>query len=107
MINIGFLFILFQKMELKPSEICFSQAEINNVFDKRSCHRNKNLGETLDELVEGRCRISDIPTISVKWMNGKWVTGVIDDSGYSDILKNWENVQPFGSIKHISLIQEN
>jgi hypothetical protein len=74
MINIGFLFILFQKMELKPSEICFSQAEINNVFDKRSCHPHKNLGETLDELVEGRCRISDIPTISVVWRNEKWVT---------------------------------
>jgi hypothetical protein len=74
MINIGFLFILFQTVELKPSEICFSQAEINNVFDKRSCHPHKNLGETLDELVEGRCRISDIPTISVVWRNEKWVT---------------------------------
>jgi hypothetical protein len=74
MINIGFLFILFQKMELKPSDICFSQAEINNVFDKNSCHPYKNLGETLDELVEGRCKISDIPSISVKRMNGKWVT---------------------------------
>jgi hypothetical protein len=59
-------------MELKPSEIFFSQAEINNVFDRRSCHRNKNLGETLDELVEGRCRISAIPTISVVWRNGSW-----------------------------------
>ena len=74
MINIRFLFILFQKMELKPSDICFSQAEINNVFDKNSCHPYKNLGETLDELVEGRCKISDIPSISVKRMNGKWVT---------------------------------
>jgi hypothetical protein len=46
MINIRFLFILFQKMELKPSDICFSQAEINNVFDKNSCHPYKNLGET-------------------------------------------------------------
>ena len=61
-------------MELKPSEIYFSQAEINSVFDKKSSHRNKNLGETLDELVEGKCRISDIPTISVVWMHGKWVT---------------------------------
>jgi hypothetical protein len=52
MINIVFLFILLQKMELKPSEIYFSQAEINNVFNKRSCHPYKNLGETLDELVE-------------------------------------------------------
>lgn len=61
-------------MELKPSEICFSQAEINNVFDKRSCHPYKNLGDTLDELVEGRCKISDVPTVSVKMINGKWVT---------------------------------
>lgn len=76
MINIviRFLFISFQKMELKPSEIYFSQAEINNVFDKKSRHPRKNLGETLDELVEGRCSIADIPTISVVSMNGKWVT---------------------------------
>lgn len=61
-------------MELKPSEIYFSQAEINNVFNQRSCHRYKHIGETLDELVEGRCSIADIPTISVVWKNEKWVT---------------------------------
>ncbi|XP_063419735.1 uncharacterized protein LOC134704882 [Mytilus trossulus] len=61
-------------MYLRPSEIYFSQKEINNHFDKRSSHRNKNLGETLDELVEGQCSINNIPTISVMWRGGKWVT---------------------------------
>ncbi|CAG2230550.1 unnamed protein product [Mytilus edulis] len=61
-------------MHLRPSEIYFSQNEINNRFDKKSLHRGKNLGETLDELVEGRCSINNIPTVSVKEMgtvNGK------------------------------------
>ncbi|CAC5401924.1 unnamed protein product [Mytilus coruscus] len=61
-------------MHLRPSQIYFSQAEINNRFDRRSQHSFKNLGDTLDDLVEGRCRISDIPTISVISRNGKWVT---------------------------------
>ena len=61
-------------MQLRPSEIYFSQAEINNHFDKRSTHPYKNLGETLDELVEGRCDIYDIPKISVVSRGGKWVT---------------------------------
>ncbi|VDI70892.1 Hypothetical predicted protein [Mytilus galloprovincialis] len=61
-------------MDLRPSEIYFSQAEINSRFDQKSRHCGKNIGETLDELMEGRCSISDIPTISVMWRGGKWVT---------------------------------
>jgi hypothetical protein len=34
----------------------------------------ERLEQSLDELVEGRCRISAIPTISVVWRNEKWVT---------------------------------
>lgn len=61
-------------MYLKPSEVFYSQDSINNVFDKRCNHRYKPIGETLDELCEGRCSVSDIPTVSVIKREGKWVT---------------------------------
>lgn len=61
-------------MYLRPSEIYFSQAEINSRFDQQSIHSGKNIGETLDDLVERRCTINDIPTISVMLRNGKWTT---------------------------------
>ncbi|XP_052092396.1 uncharacterized protein LOC127728839 [Mytilus californianus] len=61
-------------MYLRPLEIYFSQAEINSRFDKHSRHGGKNIGETLDELVEGRCSVDNIPIISVMWRDGKWVT---------------------------------
>ncbi|KAL4239663.1 hypothetical protein ACF0H5_000469 [Mactra antiquata] len=60
-------------MNLKPSEIFFSQDSINNKFDKRSQHRNQHIGVTLDDLCEGRCVISDIPKISVMKNGGKWI----------------------------------
>jgi len=41
-------------MELKPSEIYYSQDSINNVFDKRSAHSYRRIGETLDDLCEHR-----------------------------------------------------
>lgn len=59
---------------LRPSEIFFSQNEIDNCFNKRSFHRGINIGYTLDDLVEGRCRVEDIPNISVMNRGGKWVT---------------------------------
>ncbi|XP_071158506.1 uncharacterized protein [Mytilus edulis] len=61
-------------MDLRPSEIYFSQEEINSRFDKNSRHGGKNIGETLDELMEERCSINSIPKIRVMWMDGKWVT---------------------------------
>ncbi|WAR29658.1 hypothetical protein MAR_003226 [Mya arenaria] len=39
-------------MELRPSEIYYSQDSINNVFDKRCRHSYKLIGETLDEICE-------------------------------------------------------
>jgi hypothetical protein len=68
----GCTFSQFFKMSEYPESSIIGSYPF--VFDRRSCHRNKNLGETLDELVEGRCRISAIPTISVVWRNEKWVT---------------------------------
>ena len=52
----------------------FSQDSINNYFDKRSSHRNKLIGETLDDICEGRCSVHDIPNISVMKRDGKWVS---------------------------------
>lgn len=61
-------------MWLKPSEIMFSQKTINNYFDRKSRHSRTLIGETLDNLCAGRCKITDIPTISVMKRDGKWVT---------------------------------
>ncbi|XP_069124896.1 uncharacterized protein [Argopecten irradians] len=61
-------------MRLRPSEIRFSQDSINNVFDKRSLHAYRRIGETLDDLLRGRCSISQIPTITVVQRNGVWYT---------------------------------
>ncbi|CAC5402447.1 unnamed protein product [Mytilus coruscus] len=56
-------------IKLKPSEIYFSQNRINALF---RCHRQ--VGGTLDDIMEGRCSVEDIPTISVMNREGKWVT---------------------------------
>ncbi|CAG2231020.1 unnamed protein product [Mytilus edulis] len=56
-------------IKLKPSEIYFSQNRINTVF-----RGNRLVGGTLDDIMEGRCNIKDIPMISVMNRNGKWVT---------------------------------
>ena len=61
-------------LRLKPSEIMFSQATINNVFDRKSRHRNTLVGETLDDICEGRCLMDNLPSISVMKRDGKWVT---------------------------------
>ncbi|XP_033745120.1 uncharacterized protein LOC117330754 [Pecten maximus] len=61
-------------MNLRPNDIRFSQDSINNVFDKRSTHANRRIGETLDALLRGLCKISDIPTITVVQRNGAWYT---------------------------------
>ncbi|XP_052786612.1 uncharacterized protein LOC128221940 [Mya arenaria] len=60
-------------MELRPSEIYYSQDSINNVFDKRCRHSYKLIGETLDEICEERCSIYSIPRISVMLKNEKWI----------------------------------
>ncbi|KAL3876407.1 hypothetical protein ACJMK2_034256 [Sinanodonta woodiana] len=59
---------------LQPSQIRYSQDSINNYFDSRSIHSNTLIGNTLDDLCEGRCHIDDIIKISVVNMNGKWFT---------------------------------
>ncbi|XP_062603561.1 uncharacterized protein LOC134265355 [Saccostrea cucullata] len=60
--------------ELQPSEIYFSQRTIASCFRKESRYAKKLIGETLDDLVVGRCRIEDFPKISVVKKNGVWVS---------------------------------
>ncbi|WAR29739.1 hypothetical protein MAR_003307 [Mya arenaria] len=57
-------------MELKPSEIYYSQDSISNAFR----HTYELIGETLDDICEDRCSIYSIPTISVMRKNGRWIT---------------------------------
>lgn len=56
-------------MELRPSEICYSQDSINVFF---RC--NRRIGFTLDEICERRTDIMDIPVITVKKIDDRWVT---------------------------------
>lgn len=62
--NLSGLFV-----DLKPSEVFFSQNRINFKF---RCYRL--VGQTLDDIMEGRCDIKSIPMISVMKMDGKWVS---------------------------------
>ncbi|CAG2201938.1 unnamed protein product [Mytilus edulis] len=61
-------------MNLKPSDIHFSQDSISNTFGKKTQHRNTYIGETLDELINGTATVFSIPTISVFQHKGKWFT---------------------------------
>ncbi|XP_071142953.1 uncharacterized protein [Mytilus edulis] len=61
-------------MNLRPSEIYFTQSSISSTFGKRTSHRRKGIGDTLDDLAEGRISIRSIPKISVMKENGKWWT---------------------------------
>ena len=65
---------LVKMLRLKPSEIMYSQASISNRFKARSIHRDKLIGETLDDICEGRSSITEIPQISVMEKDGRWVT---------------------------------
>ncbi|XP_021362057.1 uncharacterized protein LOC110455929 [Mizuhopecten yessoensis] len=61
-------------MDLRPSQIRFSQDSINNKFDKKSAHAKRPIGETLDALLKGECDISHIPPITVVDRDGVWFT---------------------------------
>ena len=62
-------------MMLRPSDIYFSQDSIKNTFQERCPHSYNTVGETLDDLCEGRINVNDIPPISVLNKGGKWFTG--------------------------------
>ncbi|CAG2219459.1 unnamed protein product [Mytilus edulis] len=61
-------------MNLRPSEIYFTQASISRKFGRCTTHKNKTIGETLDDLAEERIGIGSIPNICVMKENGKWWT---------------------------------
>ncbi|OWF55761.1 uncharacterized protein LOC110455930 isoform X2 [Mizuhopecten yessoensis] len=61
-------------LTLRPSEIRFSQESIRNVFHEKKKHADTHIGETLDALLTGKCKISEIPPITVVYMNENWYT---------------------------------
>ena len=60
--------------KLRPSQISFSVAVVDNRFHKNSKHGYCPIGETLDSLCEGEIKISDIPKISVLKRDTEWIT---------------------------------
>lgn len=61
-------------LQLSPSEIYFSQDSISNVFGQSTRHHDKNIGEILDDILLGKCKITDLPPIEVTKRRGLWVT---------------------------------
>ena len=61
-------------MELRPSEIFYSQDSIKSRFGNNTRHGNTCIGETLDQLLNGHSNVESIPNISVVQRNGKWFT---------------------------------
>ena len=86
-------------MELRPSEIFYSQDSIMNRFGDYTPHGNTYIGETLDQLLNGHCNIESIPNISVVERNGKWFT--------SDNRRLWvfRTAEEIGFLKSIDVIE--
>lgn len=61
-------------VKLSPSEIFFSQDSISNCFGSYTPHRNKTIGETLDDIISGKSTLTALPTINVIKKGNKWVT---------------------------------
>ena len=59
---------------LKPSDIHFSQDSIRANFGQNTPHANRTIGQTLDDILTDKCRVADIPPISVTFWNNRWVT---------------------------------
>ena len=61
-------------MELKPSEIRYSQDSIARYFGKATGHPLRPIGQTLDDILTGECNVNSIPRISVISRHGSWFT---------------------------------
>ncbi|KAK3590391.1 hypothetical protein CHS0354_028500 [Potamilus streckersoni] len=72
---------------LKPSEILYSQESIKNIFTGRHFHSGRFIGETLDELADGRTTVERIDRISVIEIDGRWTTA---DNRRLWVFKNFE-----------------
>lgn len=60
-------------LSLRPSDIRYSQDSIASYFGY-GIYSGRPIGESLDELIQGRCRVRDIPTITVQSRDGLWYT---------------------------------
>ena len=78
-------------LHLKPSEIRNSQNSISNAFDSNS----RLIGQTLDDLIEERIDVSDIPVISAQKVGDKWVS--------ADNRRLWvfKHLEKFGKCKTV------
>jgi antirestriction protein len=56
-------------LNLKPSDIMYSQNSIGNKFKN-----GDQIGEVLDDIMEDRLSISKLPTIEVKCIDGSYVS---------------------------------
>lgn len=68
------LVIMSKMLQLKPSEIFYSQDTISNRFGRQPPCKEKLLGTTLDELLSKSIVKSDIPNITVIMRDGKFYT---------------------------------
>ena len=84
-------------LHLKPSEIRYSQNSISNKFDSNSLHSDVLIGETLDDLIEEKVRVDDIPVIEVMEEDDKWVS--------ADNRRLWvfKNLEKFGNCETIAV----
>ena len=58
-------------LSLKPSEILYSQSSIANKFTNGD---HGQIGEVLDDIMEDRLTISELPEIEVKCIDGSYVS---------------------------------
>ena len=63
------------QIQLAPSDIYYSQSSISHCFTCNVTeHAGKTLVETVNDILLGRCRITEIPRISVVRKGDVWVT---------------------------------
>ena len=79
-------------LSLKPSEILYSQSSIANKFKN-----GDQIGEALDNIMEGKLSISILPTIEVKCIDGSYVSS---DNRRLWILKQLERL---GRVNEVSV----
>jgi len=79
-------------LNLKPSDIMYSQNSIGNKFKN-----GDQIGEVLDDIMEDRLSISRLPTIEVKYIDGRYVSS---DNRRLWILKQLERL---GSVNQVSV----
>lgn len=66
--------ITMAELQLAPSDIYYSQSSISNCFKKASLYAGKSIGDTVDDIMQKRCRLEDIPNISVVKKGDVWVS---------------------------------